>query len=122
MSTYSDYTFYSEEYHGHLDEAAFDASVRTAHAEIVSQTSGRADHAPEHMKEAVQLCECELVDVIDAYKKSAALLPKGVGSVSNDGYTVSVGAGAASSEETKDRRIVCSRYLQWPVNLMYRGI
>jgi len=125
MSTFSDFAFYENVYRGKLSEDEYGASVRRAYAEILSQTNSAAISAPESMTEAVKLCECELVDVIDSYKKSAALLPGGIGSVSNDGYSVSskssTGAEIASME-ARDRHEACARYLQQPVNLMCRWL
>lgn len=124
MSTFSDYTFYKE-HGGRLSETAYNASVYDAHAEILSQTNGAAQTAPENMQEAVKLCECALVDIVAGYKDTAAALPKGIGSISNDGYAVSVGAGGGSSimkAEAQERAAVCARYLQWPVNLMCRWL
>ena len=124
MSTFTDFTFYRDVFHGRLSEEDYNASVWDALAEILSQTNGAAQTAPEKMQEAVKLCECALVDAIAAYKQGAALLPKGVGSISNDGYTVSMGSAAANplQAETQERRAICARYLQWPVNLMCRWL
>jgi hypothetical protein len=124
MSTFTDYAFYRD-HGGKLTETAYTASVYDAHAEILSQTNGAALTAPESMQEAVKLCECALVDVVAGYKDTAAVLPKGIGSISNDGYTVSVGAGGGVSilkAEAQERAAGCARYLQWPVNLMCRWL
>ncbi len=123
MAAFADYTFYTQ-HGGRLTETAYLAAVDDAHAEILSQTNGRASTAPDGMQEALKLCECKLVDVIAAYKEGAALLPKGVGSISNDGYSVSMGSGAADplQAEAQERRAVCARYLQQPVNLMCRWL
>lgn len=124
MSTFSDYTFYKE-HGGQLSEAAYNASVDDAHAEILSQTNGKAQNAPEEMQEAVKLCECALVDVIAGYKDTAAILPRGIASVSNDGYSVSARSGGSSTvakSEAQERAAICARYLQWPVNLMCRWL
>lgn len=118
-TTFSDYAFYTA-HGGKLSETAYNSVVDDAHAEIISQTNGRATNAPEVMQDAIKLCECKLVDTIAAYKEGSALLPKGVGSISNDGYSVAIGAGAANplQAEAKERRAICVRYLQIPVNLM----
>ena len=121
-TTFSDYAFYTA-HGGKLSEAAYTAVVDEAHAEIISQTTGAANTAPETMLDAVKLCECRLVDVITAYQQGAALLPKGVGSISNDGYYVSMGAeGNPIRAEAQERRAICTRYLQWPENLMCRWL
>lgn len=122
-TTFSDYAFYKA-HGGKLSEAVYNSVVDDAHAEIISQTNGRAANAPEDMRLTVKLCECALVDTIAAYKEGAAQLPKGVGSISNDGYSVTMGSGAANplQAEPKERRAICARYLQWPVNLMCRWL
>lgn len=121
MSTFTDYAFYTAN-GGKLTETTYNASVNAARAEILSQTNGAALTAPEEMRDAVKRCECALVDVVASYKDAAATLPKGIGSISNDGYTVSVGAGGAAiiKAEAQERAAVCAQYLQWPVNLMCR--
>lgn len=124
MATFTDYAFYTAN-GGKLPEAAYDASVNDAYAEILSQTNGAALTAPEEMQDAVKRCECALVGVVAGYKDTAAALPKGIGSISNDGYTVSVGTGGGASiqkAEAQERAAVCARYLQWPVNLMCRWL
>lgn len=122
-TTFSDYEFYTA-HGGNLPIAVYNAVVDDAHAEIISQTNGWATTAPEVMQDAVKLCECALVDTIAAYKDGAALLPKGVGSISNDGYSVTTGSGAANplQTEAKERHAICARYLQCPVNLMSRWL
>lgn len=123
MPTFADYTFYTE-HGGKLTKAAYTASVYEAHTEILSQTNGAASTAPAEMMEPVKLCECALVDVIASYKETAAILPGGVTSVSNDSYSVTTGNGNNSilKTEAAARAAVCTRYLQWPVNLMCRWI
>lgn len=123
MSTFADYTFYTE-HGGKLSEADYNASVDDAYAEILSQTNGAALAAPDGMKEAVQLCECALVDVLASYREGAALLPKGIGSVSNDSYSVSTGNGELTTVQTQSVEVasICARFLQWPVNLMCRWL
>lgn len=124
MSTFANYAFYKAN-GGGLTETAYNASVNDAHAEILLQTNGAAQAAPANMQEAVKLCECALVDVVAGYKDTAAALPKGIGSISNDGYAVSVGMGGGVSiikAEAQERASVCARYLQWPVNLMCRWL
>lgn len=122
-TTFSDYQFYTE-HGGRLTEAAYKAVVDDAHAEIISQTNGAANTAPDSMQDALKLCECKLADTIAAYREGAALLPKGVGSISNDGYSVSMGSGSVSpyKAEMQERAAICARYLQVPVNLMCRWL
>lgn len=121
-TSFSDYDYYTA-HGGKLSEMEYNAFVDDAHAEILSQTNGKAVCAPDSMQEPLKLCECRLVDVIAAYQSGAALLPKGVNSISNDGYSVSAGAGMGETSvqaEFQDKYAVCMRYLQIPCNLMCR--
>jgi len=125
MTTFADFAFYRDEFHGLLSETEYTASVESAHAEILLQTNGRASSAPESMQRAVKLCECALVDVIHGYKQTAADIPKGVTSVSNDSFSISSGIGGGLSlvqAETQERAAVCARFLLRPVNLMCRWL
>jgi len=124
FTTFADYAFYTAQ-GGRLSEAVYNSVVDDAHAEIILQTNGAANAAPDSMQDALKLCECRLADTIAAYREGAAALPKGVGSISNDGYTVSAGpdSGASTLEaEARECAAVCARYLQWPVNLMCRWV
>lgn len=120
MPAFTDYTFYKD-HGGKLYEVDYNAVVDDAYTEIISQTNGMAG-AVSGMTEAVKLCECALIDVIASYKKGATLLPKGIGNVSNDGLSVSAGNSelTTAQAESLDRRVICARYLQYPVNLMCR--
>lgn len=122
MPAFSDYAFYREN-GGQLSEATYRAYVHDAYAEILSQTNGAALSAPSSMQDSVKRCECALVDTIAGYKDTAALVPKGVTSVNNDGLNVSTGSGSVNNKslvqaEAEERADICTRHLQWPVNLM----
>lgn len=118
MQTFADYVFYRDEYHGQLTEDEFTACAARAYAEILSQTNGQALRAPDSMQDKLALCECELVDALQAF----AQVPKGVSSVNNDGYSVSFGGDAAGGDEAAGLRDICVRYLQVPANLMCRWL
>jgi len=120
MLTFTDFAFYRNVYKGALCEADYNGAVFEAHAEIVFQTSGRA--IPESMQDAVEVCECSLVDVIAGHKKSSAMIPDGITSVSNDGLKVTKSDANLTKVRSEERRDICVRFLQTPVNLMYRGI
>lgn len=117
MPTFADYAYYTA-HGGTLPEAAYNAAVQDAHAEILTRTHGAAQTAPAEMQDAVKLCECALVDIIAGYKDAVAALPRGLASVSNDGYTVTAGAGDTDNVQAKECKTVCERYLAWPVNLL----
>lgn len=123
MPTFTNYAFYTE-HGGRLSEADYNASVFDAYTEILSQTNEKALTAPDSMAFPIKLCESALVGVIHAYKALTDMLPRGATSASNDGLSVSTGSGNASpfKTEAQERRAVCTRYLQWPVNLMDRWL
>ena len=114
--TYSDYTFYKNEYHGAFTEEQYSAQVNKAHAEIIARTMGRRD---SEMETALKMCECELVDAIDGFANA----PVGVSSVNNDGYSVSYGGTDRESRgESAEYESICRRWLLVPVNLLLRWL
>ncbi|MFV0351425.1 MAG: hypothetical protein ACK5JF_03825 [Oscillospiraceae bacterium] len=124
-STYSDYDFYKS-VGGALTEAEYNASVHEAKYEIDFRTFERAATAPAEMAEKIKMCECKLVDAIHSYKKTYELLPNGIASISNDGFSVSAGARADSgtstaSAEQSAYQSICLKYLSLPINLMFAG-
>ena len=56
MATFSDFAFYQSR-GGKLSEDEYKSVVDDAHAEILSQTKGAAQNAPEVMLEPVILCK-----------------------------------------------------------------
>ncbi|MFV0413867.1 MAG: hypothetical protein ACK5L3_11495 [Oscillospiraceae bacterium] len=126
MPTYSDYTFY-QSIGGKLTQEEYKASVFDAKFEIDYRTFNRAPIAPAEMAEKLKVCECKLVDAMTAYKKTYELLPNGIASISNDGYTVSAGSRADSGTSTAgaeqaEYQNICRKYLCSPANLMYAGV
>lgn len=124
-STYSDFIFY-QSIGGQLTEAEYRASVNDAKNEIDYRTFERAATAPASMTEKIKTCECKLVDAIHSYKKTYELLPNGIASINNDGFSVSAGARADSgtstaSAEQAEYHSICLKHLTMPVNLMYAG-
>ena len=115
--TFSTFLFYRQVFRGKLTEAEYSASVNRAYAEIVSQTNGQALRASEAMSRQIQMCECEIVDVMHSFSK----FDGGVTSINNDGFSVSRSANAHASESEIVHQI-CARYLQCPENLMSRWI
>jgi hypothetical protein len=120
MLTFTDFEYYRDVFKGGLSEDQYSKFVNDAHAEIVSQTNNRAAHAPDSMKDAVKLCECALVDALADHKKSSAMLPDDISSVSNDDLKVSRSGADPKKARRQELRSICVRYLQTPVNLMCR--
>lgn len=110
---------------GQLDEATFQRVLPDAQYTVSMFTLGRSEEPPESMKERVKACLCAMVDLRHNYRESEELLPHGIGSVNNDGLSVSRSArngSTAEADEQQDYDALCRKYLTRPVNLMYRGI
>lgn len=126
-STYSTWEYYCEEYCGALGEDGYSKLAHKAFGEINRRTFGQAKAAPASMAEALRDCECELVDVLASFEDSYALLPKGINSINNDGFSASASGGNSKTDsresvEDAEIRLICQRYLLYPVNLMYAGV
>lgn len=116
MITYSDYTFYQNEYCGKIDENTYREYVKKANAEIKTRTFGRES---DEMMDALKMCECEIVDLFVIY--STAKDSSGISSVNNDGYTVSFEASADLAQNfNHDITDICIRWLCYPENLILR--
>lgn len=129
-STYSTWEYYSgPEYHGSLDYTQYVNFSAKAKYIIDQRTLNRAQTAPDTMLERLRDCECEIVDAMHGFSEAKAILPVGIASINNDGYSVSAGgsntAGGMSNRlqvEESILREICIRYLTQPENLMYRGV
>ncbi len=112
---FSTYEKYVKNHRGVLSEEQYGAVVEQAYAEIISQTAGRALQAPE-MEMRLCMCECALADALHEF----AQVPSGVASVSNDGYGMHF--ERRSDEQKSVLCGICTRWLQWPINLMSRWL
>lgn len=112
-STYSEYIAQG----GTLDEQAYSVQSERAAREIDLHTFGRAAKYREEMTKPLSLCECELVGALS----SAASVPVGVSSESNDGYSISYSQNART-EQNRNIEAILMRYLLEPVNLLYAGV
>ncbi len=126
-STYSSWEYYRDIYFGARDEAAYRRLAIGAAGEINLRTFGRAATAPAAMAGALRDCECELVDILFSMEQSYALLPQGIASVNNDGFSAATGTGAGRADSravlhSAEIRAVCHKHLLAPVNLLYTGV
>ncbi|MCL2670521.1 MAG: hypothetical protein FWF10_00600 [Clostridiales bacterium] len=118
---FANYPFYKAN-GGRLPEDRYKAFISKAYNAILSQTRGAAKTAPASMKNALKLCECDLVDLLAGYAESAAELPGNIKSVHNDGYIVTAESGSSAESVGSDIHVICARYLTSPVNLMCRWL
>lgn len=120
--TNPDYAMYTG-YGGKLKEAQFNALISDAVYTASQLTFTRSENPPTLMHERVQRCICELVDVKHSYATARQHLPRGIGSISNDGYSLTAStASSTQASEQADYTAVCRKYLLLPVNLMFGGI
>ena len=127
VSTYSTWDFYSNVFLGVLPKEQYTRLSAGAAKEIDRRTFGAAESAPESMIEALQYCECELVDTLFAFERSFSLIPDGLIAINNDGFSASTapatnkGNGRTEAQSEK-ARLICQRWLLRPVNLLYAGV
>lgn len=126
-ATYSTWEYYSTTYHGQLDVNTYRRLSIQAAGEINRHTFGRAKTAPETMQAALCLCECELVDALNTFAQSYALLPRGISSINNDGFSASTNSGNSRKDSREANQAaeihdICSKHLLEPVNLLYAGV
>ena len=128
FTTYSTWEYYSGTFHGELSQEQYLRESIRAAGMINRLTYGSAKTAPAEMAEALAICECEIVDVLFAFRQSFSQLPRGMRSINNDGFSASAESGYAQStssreeEELASAREICINYLLEPRNLMFSGI
>ena len=118
---FANYAFYTAN-GGRLPEARYKMFVDRAFNAIIQQTNGAAKTAPKSMKIPLKLCECDLVDIFAGYASTAKYLPGNIKSASNDGFSVSIGAGSSADSLANDVFVTCAHYLTTPENLMLRWL
>lgn len=121
MKCYADYPFYTDKYHGRMDEADFQRHILTASQYIRYLTKGRADR---YDGDELKYAACESADVLFSVSRSLS----GMGekkSENTDGYSVSYvtqGKDGETSEELSNRKMngVIRKWLL-PTGLLYAG-
>lgn len=128
MKTFSTWAFYVDQYHGTLTQELYNRYAPDAYGHILRGTHRRALYAPESMAEQLAQCECRIIDIVQSYEGAAnSILPRGINSMSNDGYSVSRSARGGSTEtgdsdQTSDIYDAMQLFLYAPVNLLATGI
>ena len=123
MSVSPNYDYYNE-HGGKLSGEEFAAVVREAEYTVSFLTLGRSESPPESMVTRVKDCICAVCDEIHSHKQTDELLPGGISSINNDGYSVTRNADGIQSDnaEFRDYIAICKKYLTIPYNLMYMGV
>ncbi len=112
-STYEEYLSQG----GTLPEQDYVKQAEKAAREIDLQTFGRAQKHRAALHDALSQCECALVDAF----QSAAVVPVGISSEGNDGYSISYSQNANRDFKRITDEIL-TRYLLEPVNLLFAGV
>lgn len=122
MQAYADYAFYTNTYHGEMEEADFEQNALSASQYIRYLTMGKSDgYEGDELKYAT----CEAADVLHALSQGL----DGAGekkSESTDGYSVSYvtqSRDGETSEELANRKIT-EAIRKWllPTGLLYAGV
>lgn len=118
MTQYVDYEFYSNTYHGNMNEAEFSRQVSKATAKIKANTFGRVDET--NIPEEVKYCACNLIDKMYIASKSEGKTSESVGP-----HSVSYANTTKESQE-KEYGDLMREYLselttEDGVPLLYRG-
>lgn len=117
---YSSFDFYKSEYGGAKikSEAEYKRLAQKSSSYIDMLTMGRIikDELSEDLLKKVQLCECELSELLSVSERSI-----GIESENNDGYSVKFAGGNSKGGEASHCRDIAMRYL-WDTGFFYRGI
>lgn len=121
MNVYADYSFYTDEYHGEMDEKDFQRYAITASQYIRFLTRGRSD---DYDCDELKYATCESADILYSASKSLSG-PGEKKSENTDGYSVSYvtqGKDGETSEELSNRKMngVIRKWLL-PTGLLYAG-
>ena len=109
---------------GKLSLEEFTALLKDAVYTVDYITFGRIQNPPGSMVERVKDCICAVIDEMHREQQTADLLPRGIASINNDGYSVSRGAESVHGGDAAQSAYIaiCRKYLTRPVNLLYTGV
>lgn len=128
MKTFSKWSFYHDVYQGELTQDVYSRYAPDAYGHILRATHRKALYAIDSMGEQLAQCECRIIDIVQSYEGAAnSILPRGINSMSNDGYSVSRSARGGSTEtgdsdQTSDIYDAMQLFLYSPINLLAVGI
>lgn len=128
MSTYATWSFYHDEYRGKADESTYRRLAFQAYSKIIELTFRKSEQYKSNSRIAIRLalCQCALVDKMKVYEDADEMIPAGLTSINNDGFSASRGSRAGTVSGTDDSEQafyrLCLGYLRYPINLLYRGI
>lgn len=105
---FADIDFYTNNYHGSLNGAELERSLRRANAYIGTLMLRTPSHVPDEVKYAV----CEIADMYNTEE-----LRDGISSENNDGYSVTYDKSRTAENKAYDIAVL---YLA-STGLLYRG-
>lgn len=116
-----DFGFYS--FHGgKLPNEEYNTLICEAENYVANVTNNRSVCPPPIMEERVKICICRIIDAMHEANRLDKEIPKGVTSVSNDGYSITRASSGSMAEREQEYNAICRRYLLNPINLMYLGV
>lgn len=122
MQAYADYVFYSDTYHGEMDEPDFERNALSASQYIRCLTHGQSDgYEGDELKYAA----CEAADILYASYQETADGAWEKKSENTDGYSVSYVTQARDGETIEElaNRKMTGAIRKWllPTGLLYAG-
>lgn len=123
MQAYADYAFYTDTYHGEMDEKRFALSIIPATQYIRYLTMNRADN---YQGDELKYAACAAADLYDSAAQGAEKRVGRVKSENTDGYLVnyaSEGKDGETDEELTDRKVYAAvRKWLLPTGLLNRRV
>lgn len=113
-----DYGFYSQIFHGKVEQSDFERLGIYAAAYLDEATMGRAsEELPGPVLDKVRLAYCALVDAYDLEEHGG-----GIASETNDGISVTYVSGIGGSNANKRRLYSAVSTFLGSTGLLYRGV
>lgn len=115
----ADYKFYTETYHGKMEQAEFYRMAVLSSAYLDELTMGRTSGTlTADVEECAKLAFCAVADAYLLNEQGG-----GIASETNDGVSVTYVAGISNSTKTEGRRLYeAAALFLGPTGLLYRGV
>lgn len=114
----ADYKFYTETYHGKMEQAEFDRMAVLSSAYLDELTMGRTSGTlTADVEERAKLAFCSVADVYLLNEQGG-----GIASETNDGVSVTYVAGISNSKTEGRRLYEAAALFLGPTGLLYRGV
>lgn len=114
----ADYKFYTETYHGKMEQTEFDRMAVLSSAYLDELTMGRTSGTlTVDVEERAKLAFCSVADAYLLNEQGG-----GIASETNDGVSVTYVAGISNSKSEGRRLYEAAALFLGPTGLLYRGV